>query len=683
MNNHFHKLFGDRTFFIAEIGGNFSDYDTGVRLIDLAVRAGADGVKIQTYKASTLSSRKAMFSSDGMIFTGDVSQYESFEKYQIDDDVQKRLFEYAQSNNVLMLSTPSHYSDCIVLERLNCPIYKIGSDDVTNIPFLKQVASIGKPVILSTGMSTLVEVKEAVDAILSMGNNDICVLHCVTNYPADYESANLLSIRSMIDAFKPIPIGFSDHSPYDELVLAAVALGAKVIEKHFTYDKNADGPDHPISLLPQEFKRMVEKVRNIEIALGDGIKRPARAEATTRQNNRKSIVMTRSLRQGEIITEESFAIKRPGFGIEPKYAPVLIGRILARDIEEDDVLLWDHLVKLKILVRADGNYERGLGHISKQITLSNKLKRTGNEILFVTRRNEVAASLLHQAGFQCIQMEGEVLAPIDEIIASYRPELIILDILDTTADYVHGLKKRKVKVITFDNTDPSALDCDAVFNVMYYHKEETRKLLRGAAVYEGYKYIIIDEAYCSVGESKNVSVQGILLTQGGADTGNRTPFLMETLVMLKEETKIPFHVDVVVGPAFDRGNIARIEQVASMQPMFNVRREPANLADLIGRCDIAITAGGTTMWELAACKRPMYVFINESFEDETARVVDSLGFALYDGYLPEREKVLDSLKKLVEDFSLRRKFVYNMERYDIGSGLNRVVDGIYKHGVLI
>jgi len=149
----------------------------------------------------------------------------------------------------------------------------------------------------------------------------------------------------MIDAFKTIPIGFSDHSPYDELVVSAVALGAKVIEKHFTYDKNADGPDHPISLLPQEFKKMIEKVRNIEMALGDGIKRPAKSEATTRKNNRKSIVMTRPLKQGEAITVGSFAIKRPGFGIEPKYAPTLIGRILARDIDEDDVLLWDHLVK--------------------------------------------------------------------------------------------------------------------------------------------------------------------------------------------------------------------------------------------------------------------------------------------------------------------------------------------------
>jgi N,N'-diacetyllegionaminate synthase len=342
MSNYFNDLFGNKTFFVAEIGGNFSDYNTGIKLIDLAIDSGADAVKIQTYKAFTLASKKAMFSSDGMKFTGDVSQYESFEQYQIDDEVQKRLFEYAKSNNILLFSTPSHFSDCIVLEELNCPIYKIGSDDVTNIPFLKEVAGIGKPIILSTGMSTLEEVREAVDEILHEGNNDICLLHCVTNYPADYDSANLLSIKTMIDEFKPIPIGFSDHSPYDELVIAAVALGARIIEKHLTYDKNASGPDHPISLLPQEFRNMVEKIREIEIALGDGIKKPAKTESITRKNNRKSIVMTKSLKAGEIITKESFGIKRPGYGIEPKYVATLIGKVLVKDVEEDDTLSWDY-----------------------------------------------------------------------------------------------------------------------------------------------------------------------------------------------------------------------------------------------------------------------------------------------------------------------------------------------------
>jgi len=338
---------------------------------------------------------------------------------------------------------------------------------------------------------------------------------------------------------------------------------------------------------------------------------------------------------------------------------------------------------MRILVRADGSYERGLGHISKQITLCNKLKKSGNEILFVTRRNEVAANLLSQAGIDHIQIDGEVLANIDEIITSYRPELVVLDILDTSADYVRGLKKHNNRIVTFDNTDASALDCDAVFNVMYYHKKEAGELLKEAAVYEGYKYIIIDEAYSSVDESKNDNVQRILLTQGGADTGNRTPFLMETLVMLREDTKLPFDVDVVVGPAFDRDNTSRIEEIAFGHHMFHVQREPDSLARLIERCDIAITAGGTTMWEIAACRRPMYVFINEAFEDETARLISSLGFALYDGYLPGRDRVNNSLKKLVQSPAVRREFVQNMKKYDIGNGLNRVIEGIYKHGVSI
>lgn len=342
MNNYFIDLFRDRTFFIAEIGGNFSDYETGVKLINLALESGADAVKIQTYKASTLSSKKAMFSSEGMKFTGDVSQYESFLKCQIDDEVQEKLFSYTRKNNILFFSTPSHYSDCVVLERLQCPIYKIGSDDLTNLPFLRESARLHKPIIISTGMSTMNEVQEAVDVILSEGNKDICVLHCVSNYPAEYDSANLLAVKTMAEYLSPIPVGFSDHSQYDELVIAAVVLGAKVIEKHFTYDKNAEGPDHPISLLPNEFKAMVEKVRNIERALGDGIKRPALSEMVTRRNNRKSIVMTKSLKAGDVITGDCFAIKRPGSGIEPKHANSIVGRVIVKGIEEDDILTWDY-----------------------------------------------------------------------------------------------------------------------------------------------------------------------------------------------------------------------------------------------------------------------------------------------------------------------------------------------------
>lgn len=342
MSNYFSKMFSEKTFFVAEIGGNFSDVETGKKLIDLAIESHADAVKIQTYKAATLSSRKAAFSSDGMPYTGDKSQFEQFSKYQIDDTVQQELFQYAESNQVLLFSTPSHYSDCLILEKLCCPIYKIGSDDLSNLAFLKEVAGLGKPMIVSTGMSTLNEIADAVNAILGQGNSDVCLLHCVTNYPAEYKNANLSAISTMIEHFFPIPIGFSDHASDDELVPAAVALGAALIEKHFTYDKKAEGPDHPMSLLPHEFKQMVEKVRRIEDALGDGIKKPALSELTTRRNNRKSIVMTKRLEAGDPLTRDSFEIKRPGWGIAPIHADSLPGRVLARTIEEDDVLTWDY-----------------------------------------------------------------------------------------------------------------------------------------------------------------------------------------------------------------------------------------------------------------------------------------------------------------------------------------------------
>lgn len=342
MSNYFNELFKNRTFFIAEIGGNFNDYETGVKLIKLALESGADAVKMQTYKADTLSSKQAMFSSDGMSATGNVSQYEGFTDYQINDKLQKRLFGYAKDNNIMLFSTPSHKTDCEALLEFNNPIYKIGSDDATNLPFIKYIATLDKPILISTGMCTLLEVEEAVNTILCEGNSNICILHCVTNYPADYDSANLRSIKTLQDKFPNIPIGFSDHSPYEELAIAAVTLGSKVIEKHFTYDKNAVGPDHAISLLPEEFLSMVKKVRMVETALGDGIKKPSISEKTTRKNNRKSIVMTKSLTVGSVITKDSVDIKRPGYGIEPKYIDLILGKVIQKDILNDDVLSWDY-----------------------------------------------------------------------------------------------------------------------------------------------------------------------------------------------------------------------------------------------------------------------------------------------------------------------------------------------------
>jgi N-acetylneuraminate synthase len=271
--------------------------------------------------------------------TGEVSQFELFKKYEIDEELHGKIFDYIRNKGLDWFSTPSHEDDVEMLDRLGVNAYKVGSDDAVNIPFLKYLARKGKPIILATGMCTMEEVKESVAAILGEGNSQIVLLHAVTSYPTHPENVNLLAMKKMMDEFD-LPVGYSDHTIGTVACVAAAAMGAMVLEKHFTTDKNAPGPDHILSADPAEMKSIVDQVRTLEKMLGSGIKMPAASEQTTRINNRKSIVAVKRLPAGHRITLEDIAIKRPGCGIAPKFFEQLIGNILNRELDEDDVIVW-------------------------------------------------------------------------------------------------------------------------------------------------------------------------------------------------------------------------------------------------------------------------------------------------------------------------------------------------------
>lgn len=328
---------GKKCYIVAEIGGNFTNLDQAKRLIDEAHTCGVDAIKLQTYRAETISSKTAMFDMEN---TGIASQYELFKKYELDESIHREVFDYAESLNLDWFSTPSHESDVDMLERLGVGAYKIGSDDAVNIPFLKYVAQKNDLVILSTGMCTLQEIRESVSAILEEGNNQIILLHAITSYPTHPEHVNLRAMRSLIQAFPQFDIGYSDHTLGTTACICAAAMGAKIIEKHFTYDKQADGPDHMLSANPKEMKEIVEQIRLCETMKGNGIKRPADSEKTTRINNRKSVVMLKTVKEGEVITKEHIAIKRPGTGIPPKFFDHIIGKKANKDLEKEDVLMW-------------------------------------------------------------------------------------------------------------------------------------------------------------------------------------------------------------------------------------------------------------------------------------------------------------------------------------------------------
>lgn len=329
-----------KCYIIAEIGGNFADYKTGKLLIDQAVECGADAVKLQTYRADTVSSKSAMFDQEN---TGICSQYDYFKKFELSEGLHRQIFDYAKEKGIDCFSTPSHYSDIELLERLGMEVYKIGADDATNLPFLNKIARLNKPIILSTGMCTLEEVHEAVNTILSTGNRQLAVLHTVGNYPTYPEEVNLKVIDTYKREFPDLVIGYSDHTLGVFSCMCAAILGAEIIEKHFTYDKKADGPDHMLSATKDELKYMIDRIREYEIMRGTGIKAPVGNEIIDRELSRKSLITTCKISKGEHFSKENLDIKRPGTGIEPKYLDRVIGRCAASDLDKDYTLKWSDI----------------------------------------------------------------------------------------------------------------------------------------------------------------------------------------------------------------------------------------------------------------------------------------------------------------------------------------------------
>lgn len=335
------RLIGDGhpVYVIAEIGGNFRTLEEGKEIIERAIDSGVDAVKLQTLRADTLVTRGSRFST----IAGGASQYEIFKQIEISEAWHQALFDFARRKGIVIFSTPSHDDDVKLLERLQAPAYKIGSDDLTNIPFLQFTASKRKPVILSTGMAVLEEVREAVKAVLSTGNSQVAVLHCVSSYPVkNFSDLNLRVIQTLREALD-VPVGFSDHSYGTLAACLAVSMGACMIEKHFTLDKKMDTPDSFFSADPAEMSELVEKVRQTEKALGSFEKKPTAEEERNKLEVRKSVVTRKKIKKGEMIQRDSVAIKRPGTGIEPKRLTDVIGKRALRDLEADQVISWDEI----------------------------------------------------------------------------------------------------------------------------------------------------------------------------------------------------------------------------------------------------------------------------------------------------------------------------------------------------
>ena len=335
---------GARTFVVAEAGVNHNgDVALGLALIDAAADAGADAVKFQTFRTDALVSRAAPKAGYQVETTGaGESQRDMLARLELSHEAHARLQERCAKRGVVFFSAPFDEASADALQRLGTPLIKIPSGEITNLPFLRHVARMGRPMIVSTGMSTLDEVAAAVAAIRESGDPPIALLQCVSAYPAPPADMNLRAMDTLRERFG-VPVGLSDHTLGLEVALAAVARGAAVVEKHLTLDKAMRGPDHRASLDPGEMATLVRGIRTIESALGDGDKRPTASELDTRRVARKSLVAARALRAGERLTEDAVAVKRPGTGIPPAELSRAVGRRLRRDVAADEVLEWSAL----------------------------------------------------------------------------------------------------------------------------------------------------------------------------------------------------------------------------------------------------------------------------------------------------------------------------------------------------
>lgn len=326
----------NKVFIIAEAGVNHNgDLETAKQLVDVAVKSGVDAIKFQSFKAENLVTYKAPKAEYQTETTVKGSQFDMLKKLELSIDDHIELKKHCDNKGIMFLSTPFDFASVGLLEKINIPIYKISSGDLTNIPLLKFIARKNKPIILSTGMANLGEIEDAIDAIKSEKNDKISILHCTSNYPTEYNNVNLKAMITMKEAFK-LPIGYSDHTIGTEVSIAAVALGAEIIEKHFTLDKEMEGPDHRASLNPEELRNMVLRIRNIEMSLGDGIKKCEKSEENTRLVARKSIVALRDINESTILTERDLAYKRPGDGLPPKLYMNIVGRKASKYISKDE-----------------------------------------------------------------------------------------------------------------------------------------------------------------------------------------------------------------------------------------------------------------------------------------------------------------------------------------------------------
>ena len=338
----------NHTIIIAEAGVNHNgDLNIAKEMIRSAAKAGADFVKFQTYKTEKLVTQSALltnYQKKNLNSLSEIRQYELLKKYELDYDSHIELINCCQRNNIKFLSTAFDMESIDLLNTLDIPFFKIPSGEITNLPYLEKIATTRKPVVISTGMSDITEIRASLNVFFANGynNDDISVLHCNTQYPTPMEDVNLNAMKTISNTFN-VSVGYSDHTLGIEIPIAAVSLGASIIEKHFTLDRTLSGPDHKASLVPRELEKMIECIRNIEKAMGSGDKSPSKSELDNKVIARKSICIKTHIRPGEILKSDDIIMLRPGDGISPMEYKKILGHRVLNELFPGQKLQWKDL----------------------------------------------------------------------------------------------------------------------------------------------------------------------------------------------------------------------------------------------------------------------------------------------------------------------------------------------------
>ncbi len=335
----------NKVYIIAEAGVNHNgNLNIALEIIEKAKESGANCVKFQTFKADQIVTKKSPKADYQLNVTDKKeSQYEMLQKLELKINDYEKLIQKCKELEIDFMSTPYNFNDVDFLYKLGVNSFKVASGQLTELPFLQYIGSKMKTTILSTGMSNIADVFNAVKAIRDMGNEDIIALQCTTNYPSKIEDANLLAMLSIREACK-VRVGYSDHVENNYACFASVAIGAEIVEKHFTLDKNMPGPDHSSSLIPSEFKNLVNGIREIEKALGNGLKIPTESESKNIFGMKRSIVALNDINEGEVIDKINIGFKRPANGLSPNYYDSIIGKKTLKKINKDDPLQFDSIV---------------------------------------------------------------------------------------------------------------------------------------------------------------------------------------------------------------------------------------------------------------------------------------------------------------------------------------------------